>query len=265
MIAETLRSHLSPDQSACIESLVLETLGEPPKTTTPDSLAGWLVSETQRAWLRPPGKERWQVEATRECDEKLVRILEDSPFQAERLPRTACADHVLLMSAIESEFLVRLEYFSVLVREGFVPNAVYLLGGQRVLDPDRECEIRGVLGQEAREIDMLEFHAEQARNRHPWLEGLEFVSCSTPYQEDASGNLRRPNTHDTIVTWLQEHFDGGSVLCLSNQPFVDYQTTLFRKLLPKEVVIDGAGARADRCSPSIVLDAIARMLYTLFS
>jgi hypothetical protein len=168
------------------------------------------------------------------------------------------------MSALEPTFIQRIVYFSQLIKKGFQAKNVFLLGGERKLDDDHERATLEVLGADAREMDMLEYHVRKIKTRDPHLNEINFIKCSTPYQTCEDGSNRRPNTEDTVRRWRGEYDDGGSVLCLTNQPYVYYQTSVVRNVLWKDTVVFGAGPAAETSdrSTAIALDTIARLIYT---
>ena len=114
---------------------------------------------------------------------------------------------------------------------------------------------------------MLEYHAERLLRRDSHLVDIDFIRSSTDYQCSEDGRVRRPNTRDTVLNWSRQDYFGGDVLCLSNQPFVHYQTAVVRSVLGVGVTVIGAGPAADlnAINSTLALDAVARLIYTLLS
>lgn len=74
--------------------------------------------------------------------------------------------------------------------------------------------------------------------------------------------LVRPTTGDTVDSWLQSNLISGSCLVISNNPYVGYQDSVVRTLLPNDFKIETVG---NKCSLSVViavyLDNLVRWLY----
>jgi len=72
----------------------------------------------------------------------------------------------------------------------------------------------------------------------------------------------RPNTQDTINTWLATRPEQGSILAISHQPYVLYQHAVIRSALPKDFKIEtvGSSAKPDE-RVAMYLDSIARVIY----
>lgn len=264
MIALALNKYISADIADLIAQIISRTSDTIPQTENEACLLRWIINHTQESWLRKNDSERWEIEASKSLHEQLADLLEGSNLFLEQAPQRYTMDNVLLMSALESVFIQRLEYFSRLIEKGLKIKNVYLLGGERKLDPVHESAIIKVLESGAREIDMLEHHASKLSKCDTHMGGIDFISSSTPYQTNQQGLKQRPNTRDTVVTWKNEHYQGGSILCLSNQPFVHYQTAVVRSVMGDDSAVLGAGlaANPNEINTSVVLDTLARLLYT---
>lgn len=266
MIAASLRKYLSPEMALLVERLISQMVVIPEMHQKKEVLE-WVLKLTQSQWLRKPGTERWEVEAMMSQYQQVAAVLNHSELMSEQVPSVERVQSVLLMSAIEPVFIKRLEYFSILVQRGLCPEKVYLLGGERKLDVNEEANIIEILGPDAREIEMLEYHAERLLRRDSHLVDIDFIRSSTDYQCSEDGRVRRPNTRDTVLNWSRQDYFGGDVLCLSNQPFVHYQTAVVRSVLGVGVTVIGAGPAADlnAINSTLALDAVARLIYTLLS
>ena len=264
MIAASLSKYLLPEIAALVEDLLVVMVEDIPEFESQEHARGWVLEQTQRQWLRHSQKERWELTSDSLLSVEVLELLEDSILLKEQGEPKVEVEDVLLMSAVEPVFLQRLEFFSSLVQRGLSFNRVFLLGGDRQLDPEHENGALRALGVGATEIDMLLYHAENLQASALHLENVEFIKCTTPYIDIESGGVRRPNTHDTVVTWRDAFFEDGSVLCLTNQPFVHYQAAVMASALGKDAKILAAGAAAclHEINPAIVLDALARLIYT---
>ena len=92
---------------------------------------------------------------------------------------------------------------------------------------------------------------------------IPIVFVDTPMQKTENNNLRRPNTRDTINEWLQKYNPhNGSILAISNQPFIGYQDAVLRNILPKGFSIETVGCEnLENETTTIILDSLARWIY----
>jgi hypothetical protein len=82
-------------------------------------------------------------------------------------------------------------------------------------------------------------------------------------QQAQNGTLRRPNTQDTIDEWLRSYNpQPGSILALSNQPYIGYQDAVLRKALPKTFDVETVGnACSNNTKSTVIIDSLARWIY----
>lgn len=148
---------------------------------------------------------------------------------------------------------------------------VYMLGGARPLDKDKESP--AVLSTPAElsfkdgwtspaempttEASMMRLVFEQS-DITPW----EGVFIDTPLQPTPDGKTRHPNTADTVKEMLKLNPKPGTYLAVSSQPFVARQTINVRRMLPEGITIVGIGYAAAATTPlKTFLDEVARLLY----
>lgn len=148
---------------------------------------------------------------------------------------------------------------------------VYLLGGARPLDKDKEST--SVLTTAAElpfkmdwtppvempttEAGMMRLVFEQS-DITPW----EGVFIDTPLQPTPDGKTRHPNTTDTIKEFLKLNPKPGTYLAVSSQPFVARQTINVQSALPDGFTVVGIGYGAPTTTPfKTFLDEVARLLY----
>ncbi len=112
------------------------------------------------------------------------------------------------------------------------------------------------------EIGMINYTFNHIKMPKTW-EAIPFVYVDTPMQKTENGILRRPNTQDTINEWLTRYNPKpGSILALSNQPFVGYQDAVLRKYLPPNFVIDTVGdVDWEDEGVATILDSLTRWIY----
>ena len=239
-----------------------------------------IVQETQKAWLRPAGIERFQmadVYADRKAEfmplfQKLALIDEIKPTKKQYC---YCLVHGASMHAAR----VRIAYVIKLWNDGVRFDQLVFLTGQRTLDSEKES-VKELLDRTQKvlpvridwkqpeampetESTMMRMLYDQAQMPQA-LRMVPFNVIDIPYQETAIGQKRRPNTQDTVRGWVKTNPFPGACLAISNQPFIACQDTIMRADLPKTNTLETVGASIaleDQVSVSMTLDALARWLY----
>ena len=155
-----------------------------------------------------------------------------------------------------------------------VRGDVYMLGSERKLDPVKESKealqapwptMRRVGWQppfemKATEIEMMKYVVNESVVAERW----PYVYVQTPDVpvKDAPGKTRPANTYDTVVEYYKRYGPGGRTLVVSNQPFVSYQETIVRRILPRDDTVVCIGPAADVTIPlKTFLDNIAKEIY----
>lgn len=81
-------------------------------------------------------------------------------------------------------------------------------------------------------------------------------------QTAKGGSIRRPNTADTIMSWLTTNPEPGSLLVFANQPYVGYFEAVFNTFLLDSFSTEVIGGEASEGAPlALFLDNLARWLY----
>ena len=223
----------------------------------------WILQKTQKNWLRAQGTERWETKDDK-CEN--LEVIEDLLIKLELTDSTSSQDYnpdnVMIMSAVEQVFEQRVDFFASEIEKGLTSKKVYLVGGLRRLTKETDRKAFEVFGEGGTESDMLRWVVENKKEHFPFLKDIDFVSSDTDYQIDDAGGKRRPNTYDTVVTWADEYDDGGSVLCISNQPYIEYQTEVIRSVIGSKRKLSGCGSKIKSVSrKSVILDSLARTIF----
>lgn len=236
------------------------------------------VTQDRGGWLRSTGKERWEIdEVFADKRDVLLPLFDRLGVLKEVTPSQHYYDYAILLGASVFRVRTRLWHLIALWNSGIRFGSIIILSGQRQLDPQRESydilfnEQNGILlfkpnwqydGKEPRtEIDMMKLVFDQSQVPAEW-KSLPIIFIDTPMQQTAYGSWRRPNTQDTIETWLGNNPLHGSILLISNQPFIGYQNAVLQKFIPDNFVIETVGeAASPNIKISIVLDTLARWLY----
>jgi hypothetical protein len=225
-----------------------------------DSFDG-IIEATQKHWVRKPGQERWQMEKVIVQDEAYVlSLINDLNLIQEVTPKKKHYTHVLLLGSTLTTFQKRLEYLHSLFEQGIQFGTIYCLSGDRPLDPAIEKE--DVL------IAMKKNHEPTPKNES---EMMQFVMEHSPFGKNLAKipivyvrcpmkKEGRPNTADTLLKWLELHPKKGSILVISNQPFIQYQHLVVQTCVDNGFDVETVGPKREAHQLEIYLDQIARQL-----
>ncbi|HEY2809806.1 MAG TPA: hypothetical protein VGJ00_00215 [Rhabdochlamydiaceae bacterium] len=219
-----------------------------------------IVNETQKQWLRPSGKERWEMaELPMEKRKLVVQWAEKQGLLADRKPLMNTYDTALLFGAATPSMQKRLKYLKTLWEEGVRFKHIVWLTGDRPLDKrvDAFTERCSNESQAARVIwEEVELPAE--------MRELPIVFVEAP-QKKVGLSLQRPSTLDTILTWLKTGPTPCKCLFISSQPYCCYQYAIVKSSLPEMFGFDVVGPRMDpdrhSASAAVILDTLARWIY----
>lgn len=222
-----------------------------------------IVKETQKAWLRPAGKERWEVDDVYTArKEELMPFFKDLGLVEEKKPSHASYDYLLLMGALYTRAKSRLEYAISLSCLGISFKTIVILGSERLLNPKQEPDSLFY----GSPIPKTEFEMMQWIFEHTLmptaLYNAPIIWVNAPNKVDENGKIQRATTADTINLFLATNPNPGSCLVISNQPHIEYQAAVTRLLLPESFKIEAVGEAISEQAPvSEILDALARWIY----
>jgi len=239
-----------------------------------------IVDATQKAWLRPAGVERWQMgETYKEQGPTLYPLFKRMGIMDDVNPTQKNYDYGVILGALVSRVRQRLASAVEAWNNGVRFTHLVFLVGARPLDPEKESE-RDLFnvsnkylpikpGWKAPEVlpttetEMARMVFDQADLPEEFRKAVTVTFIDTPMQKTATGDLRRPNTGDTVNQWLADPATKpGTVLAFSNQPYVDYQDAVLRTLLPETFTVETVGAAGSGNEQvDVVLDNLARWLY----
>lgn len=202
--------------------------------------------ETQEQWLQR-GKERWEFDSRYEEIKPLVwPLFEEMGMVQAVMPLQKEYDYALVHGALLSRVEERIAFLNALLEQGVRVRQIVFLTGKRLL-LDFEWELTGL----QTEREMVEWV--YLRSDLPKEIPIFFVDAPP-------GEMERPQTKDTIASWLQSHPLPGTCLAISNQPYVKYQDAVLKKLLPNGFWVEtvGPGIRRDP-TVALMLDTIAQL------
>ena len=219
-----------------------------------------LVTETQKHWLRKSGQERWEI--TELSPSQRLYVLDwatnQGLFDAWK-PLYQSYDKALILGATTSRMQMRLDFLKALWNEGIRFQEIVWLTGDRPLD-NRVDGLTNRCKNESEAAHILWEETELPTE----MRGCPVTFIAVPMKQEGS-SLKRPNTEDTIVAWLQNSPTPCRALFVSDQPFCGYQFAVIKATLPEQYEFDLVGQGVDPMShPSaaaITLDSIARWIY----
>lgn len=239
-----------------------------------------IVQATQREWLRPAGKERWDAPDKHEDKRaQVLAILDQLGYLQEIHASKKRYNRAIILGALASRVRSRLAHFLKQWKAGVRFDEIVVLGGERPLHPkleshqvlldrnNKELPIRAdwTLQGELPETEsgMIRMVFDQADLPEKLKKEVRIVFVETPMQQRPDGSLRRPNTGDTIIHWKRTCAPTpGSCLVISSQPYVCYQDAVARTFLSKYFGVETIGSCVQDDLPLAVhLDNIARWLY----
>jgi hypothetical protein len=236
-----------------------------------------LVAAMQSQWLRPPGKERWEVAKLNLAQqERFMANVTNLGLVNEIHPTQGYYDYACVLGASVSTIKARFAHLLGLWNSGVRFGQIVFLSGERPLCPEfetREALLENMpqhlsLRSDAtdapmpkNETEAMLFYYQNAQLPSEFL-ALPFQLVTAKKKHLPNTTKRRPNTSDTVLTWLQYTPRAGSVLAISNQPHIGYQFAVLRNILPKSFELEVVGPAAhEKTNPAIYLDAIARWTF----
>jgi hypothetical protein len=235
-----------------------------------DGTLNTIVQLTQSGphkWLREATKERWEIE---ELDfagdqQKLVTLLERLGFINGIAASQKTYKYALVLGALASTMYSRLHYLVKEWERGVRFDTIIFLVGERPLNPD--LENRELFGNPkimpSTETEAAQLIWQQAQTEIPeQLATLPVLFISAPMKRSADGTLKRPTTDDTIKEWLALNPEPGKTVWISGQPYIGYQESVIKSLVPPtfEIEVIGSAAKSPQ-KIAIYLDSAARLLY----
>ena len=244
-----------------------------------------VVNATQKAWLRKPGIERWHMGDTyQKFDQQLAPLFKELGMQNEIKPSQEKYDYVLILGDTVNCLRTRFAYALDQWQKGIRFSTLVFLVGERPLldDPahheDNETEAElydrtnmylpiradwqepSTMPQTETEMARMVYDQAIVPDEFKKLVTVRFID--TPMQLTTSGQMRRPNTADTIKLWLKKVPHRGSILAISNQPYIGYQHAVLQSYIPPEMSVETVGPKAYMpLSADLLLDTLARWLY----
>ncbi len=224
-----------------------------------------LVAQTQKAWFRTAGKERWEAENPYESrKQELMPLFKKMGLVNAIQPQLQKYDYLLISGALHSCAKSRIAHAVRLWNNGVRFGKIVLLGCERKLDPKREpASLFNSSPIPETEYEMMKYVYEHT-DMPATMRSIKTTFMNTPNIKTAAGKEVRATTGDTIIDWLnKQNPTPGSCLIISNQPFVRYQESVTEAYLSTMFTVDAAGQElAQNARVSDILDSLARWIFT---
>lgn len=235
-----------------------------------------LITQTQADWLRT--KERWE-EGERFADkrEEVLPLLDKLGCLQAVMPTEKKYDEAVILGSLVSGLRQRTQHMIDAWNNGVrFDKITYLVGDWT---PDLQREIPALLDlsdekysfkadwEEPEEFPRTEYELAQCvyeqMNLPAGLENVPVEFINTPMTQTPSRFSKRPNTADTLAYWIKTRDKlSDSCLFFSSQPYVGYQDTIIRGIVPEDMLVETVGCKAsEHLNMSVHMDNIARWLY----
>ena len=219
-----------------------------------------LVELTQKAWLRPAGKERWEAEPIfQDKWQQLEPVFKRMGLVDVCAPTSQSYEHILFMGATVFRMDLRMASLAKLLQHGLKYTDIVFLSGARALT---EEETQFLKEKKWSVIPTTEagVYPQMFVDYSIALKDIVFIDAPETVKPD--GTKYRPTTADTVVKWLMKNPKAGTCLVISSQPFCHYQKVVTETLLPKTFTVDVAGDKApESTTVAVYLDTLARTIY----
>lgn len=216
-----------------------------------------ILEQTQKKWLRPTGKERWQI-ADVDAEKRffIIELAQKLGFIEEIRPQGRDYEYGVVLGGTVGKMEERFNYLIQLWKEGVRFKQIVFLTGMRPLDPAVEM-IQENCKNESEASRMIWKNASIPNQ----IRQLAVTFIEVPMFITEKG-AKRPSTKDTFIAWAASA-KPGRTLVISNQPFCLYQHALALSCLPSSFQVETVGPAANKEKELgvVVLDSIAQWIY----
>src|SRR3989339_933035 len=225
-----------------------------------------IVQATQAAWIRKPGTERWDiVDTIIDNRDQFFTFFKKLHLIDQVDPSKKQYDYALWMGAAYPRIETRLTHLIALWQQGKRFHHLILLAGARPLTESEKSAM--VIAYNLKEDAVLETETDAMKMVYEKsvmpesMRAVQLVVIDVPMQLTKDGALTRPTTGDTVNSWLAMQPSPGNCLVISNQPYVGYQDSVTKTLLPADFIVETVGEKSVDTTIGIYLDTLARYLY----
>lgn len=222
-----------------------------------DGTLASITEVTQKAWLRPKGKERWETVDRYTFANRAAVVdyyTKTGKFDA-IVPTKKSYDTAIICGASVGRMQMRINYLEKVVQEGVEVKNVALLTGMRKLDSAVEQFPEGCMTEGDAMVALWK--------KSPLSSKIEWSHLDHPLIREKAGSMRRPWTHDTFAAWVKGESPPKEVIIVSNQPYCCYFDAVAQAALPQGFVFEVVGEAIDptEIKTDTLLDNLARWIY----
>lgn len=248
---------------------------------------------SQKHFLRPKDRQRWEIVS---CNfdnqfENVHEIFQEIGLIHEIKPKRKIYDNIFIHGAIFTLLRPRIKYLDKLWEMGIRANNIIVICSDRplsdvenpitILDPTKSTYLfrddwKAPETLPTNQIEVSKLIWDQMITQEELRKkSVQFLTIPKIMDVKTGQLVRYANTQDTIEGWLNNNPHPGSILAISNNPYVGYQHAKLRNVLYKlnpQNVIEGSvgsihfetvGFGSHSNLPLIIyLDTIARWLDT---
>lgn len=195
------------------------------------------LQDEATGWLRPKGKERWEITAKfmTPSESKIIsKAIKQIGLYDEIAPEQKEYDAAFLMGATAWTVKARLDYAIKMHKEhGVTFKRLYVMAGWRAMAPELEGGIMNVLKEKnirLNEIEMMQYIIEKQAAEPDFFKDTDIIYVNATSAEGA----KRATTVDNFKCWKDEYMQKNAdekIIMFTNQPYVHYQSAVAFQVL----------------------------------
>jgi hypothetical protein len=235
---------------------------------TPDGIHKAL----QHYFLRPSDKERWEFKSPYENkNNELIPILKKFNLLNAVYPTQNEYSQIIFYGSLIESMKIKADFLKEQIEKGLKIKNIFVLLGERPLKESEKKFLKENYSKE--DISKVKTEADGAKiifnDQIKDIIDSSFthiIYVIVPMLKNDDGNIRRPNTHDTVeklITFPEFKVDE-STLLISHAPFIQfqksvYQYAIYKKLKKLPSSLDAGGPMSTSSNKvGILLDTITR-------
>ncbi len=222
-----------------------------------------IVDITQKTLLRSPGKERWDVEDIfKDKSKALIPLFKEIGCIDAMHASSSLYDYGVVLGALFDRVRDRFQWLiNEWCRGVRFKTLVFLTGKRALINSEFEAlkvfsKKRPLPTDEFEMVKLIYANVEMPQA----MKNLPVVFINAQPQTGTP----RANTEDTVRAWLERCPEPGTVLAVSNQPYIMLQHCILRALLPQEFCIETIGPEiSNLTTTTLLLDNLARWIFQI--
>lgn len=224
-----------------------------------------LIEITQKEWLRKSGTERSELTGLHEDKlDLLMPYFIKLDLFSKINPTKDSYDYAIILGSLTEDVIDRIVFLEQCIKNINIKQLVVLSGMRLLTDQEKSLlkENYNIDYNLEYETDMILFILQKTNLASSLkLLPLTVVNTLTDHPE------KRPTTNDTIDYWLKKfNPKTGTCLAVSSNPYIGYQESALKSILPKEFAVEVVGdidkdLKLSNTKVALILDSLARWIY----